>query len=148
METLVHDKTKIRGTFAENCSKAFVLGNAFENYCSWIMWMKDTRSTKILATVFQKHKYITNPDITPKDWVISATGKLADSLKGRMPPHLRETTINKLDRIGTILKHERPQRFIPTRPGYLPIRLHPPTKPTLLTSKSELLPQLHHWQPP
>ena len=45
------------------------------------MWMKDTRATRILATVFHMHKYITNPDITPKDQVIAAAVKLADELK-------------------------------------------------------------------
>ena len=45
IETLVHNKPKRRGTFAEHCSKSFVLGNAFEHYCSWIIWMKDTRAT-------------------------------------------------------------------------------------------------------
>ena len=29
METLVHDKPKKRRTFAENCSKGFVLGTSF-----------------------------------------------------------------------------------------------------------------------
>ena len=31
IETLVHDKPKIRGTFAEHCSKGFVLGTEFEH---------------------------------------------------------------------------------------------------------------------
>ena len=33
-EMLVHDKPKMRGEFADHCSKGFVLGTAFENYCS------------------------------------------------------------------------------------------------------------------
>ena len=107
MKTIVNDKKKIRGNFAENFSKGLVIGTAFEHYRSWIMWMKETRATQILATVFHKHKYITNPDITPEDRVISEDGKLADSLKGSMPPHLSETTIDQLDHIGTILKHKR-----------------------------------------
>ena len=32
METLLHDKPKRRGTFAENCRKGFVLGTAFDHY--------------------------------------------------------------------------------------------------------------------
>ena len=96
METLVHDKPKRRGTFAEHCSKGFVLGTAFEHYHSWIMWTKDTRATRISATVFHNHKYITNPDITPKDRVIAATGKLADAIKCRISPHLRKTILEQL----------------------------------------------------
>ena len=32
METLVHEKPKRRGTFAEHCRKGFVLGTAFEHF--------------------------------------------------------------------------------------------------------------------
>ena len=70
METLVHDKPKRRGIFAEHYIKGLVLGKVFEHYRSCIMWVKDTRATRILATVFQKHNYITYQYITPKDQVI------------------------------------------------------------------------------
>ena len=153
METLVHNKPKIRGTFAEHCSNGFVLGTAFEHYCSWIMWMKDTRATQILATVFHKHKYITNPDIKPEYRVIAAAGKLIDALKGRMPPHLSETTLDQLEHIGTILKDEQTQTVKPnpprippnlplpphqTYPAYIPVRLAPTPAPlaTYLTSST------------
>ena len=84
IETLVHDKPKRRIQFADNCSKGYFLGAAFEHYRSWIMWMKDTMETKIPATVFHKHEYITNPGVTPEYQVIAAAGKLADNLKGHM----------------------------------------------------------------
>ena len=87
------------------------------------MWMKYNRSMKILATVFHTHKYITNPDITPEDQVITASGKLAEELKGCMPPHLSETTLEQLERIRTILKkgwtqtvQKHPPRNPPTPP--------------------------------
>ena len=35
METLVHDKPRRRKTFAEHCSKGYVLGMPFEHYCAW-----------------------------------------------------------------------------------------------------------------
>ena len=66
--------------------------------------MKDNRATRILGTVFHKHKYINNPGITPEDRVITTAGKLADDIKGCMPTHLSKTTLEKLERIGTILK--------------------------------------------
>ena len=34
METLLNNKPKRRGTFVEQCNKGFVLGTAFEHYCS------------------------------------------------------------------------------------------------------------------
>ena len=75
MEALVHNRPNRRGNFAELCSKGYVLGTAFEHFQSQIMWMKYTRDTRISATVFHKHKYITNAGITPEDQVISAGGK-------------------------------------------------------------------------
>ena len=68
------------------------------------MCMKDNRDTRILATVFHKHKYITNPDVTTEDCVIASESKLEYELKGRMPPHLSKSTLDKLERIGTTLK--------------------------------------------
>ena len=65
LETLVHDKPKRRGIFAEHCSKGYILGTAFEHYRAWTMWIKDKRATIISATVSHKHKYITNPSVTP-----------------------------------------------------------------------------------
>ena len=105
METLVNNNPEIRGAFSEHCIKGLVIGTAFENYGPWIMWMKDTRATGTSATVFHNHKYITNPYITPEGRVISAAGKLEDTLKGRISPHLSETKLKQLERIRTILKH-------------------------------------------
>ena len=33
METIMRNNPKRRGTFADHCSKGFVLGTAFEHYC-------------------------------------------------------------------------------------------------------------------
>ena len=65
METLVHDKPRLRKTFAEHCSKVHVLVTSFEHYRAWIMWMKEMKTTRISGIVFHKHKYITNPDVAP-----------------------------------------------------------------------------------
>ena len=125
METLVYDNPKIRRTFAEHCSKGFVLVTAFENYRSWIMWMENNRATRISATVFHKHKYITNPDITTEDRVIAVAGKLVDTLKGCMSPHLSEKTSNNWSASGPSSRMSRPRQFSPTCPGHPPILLHP-----------------------
>jgi hypothetical protein len=41
-----------------------------------------TRATRISVTVFFKHKYITNPQVTPKTLVIKAPSDLTSALKG------------------------------------------------------------------
>ena len=77
METLVHGKPRRRKTFAEHCTKVHVLGTSFEHYRTWIMWMKETKITRISGTVFHKYKYITNPDVTPEDRVIIAMDRMS-----------------------------------------------------------------------
>ena len=66
--------------------------------------MKDTRVTIILAKLFHRHKYITNPGVIPEDRVIATAGKLVVDLKGRMENHLSKTALEKMDQLGTILK--------------------------------------------
>ena len=104
METLVHDNPKRRGNFAENFSKWYVLGTASEHYRSWKMWMKDTRATRILATVFHKHKYITKTGVTPEDHIISTAHKLTAELKGRTDNQLIQKSLQQLEWLGTIIK--------------------------------------------
>ena len=104
METIVHDKPKRRLKFTEHCNKGSALGTVFEHWRSWFMSMKDTKFIRISTTVFHKHKCITNPDVTPKYYVIAEAGKFAYDVKGFMPPHLRESTLNQLKHILTILK--------------------------------------------
>ena len=104
METLVHGKPRRRKTFAEHCSKGYVLGTSFEYYRAWIMWMKETKATRISGTVFQKHKYITNPDMKPEDRVISAMDNLSQELREMPPEHLSKTTLGQLTTLVNIIK--------------------------------------------
>eukprot|EP00804_Cyclotella_cryptica_P028368 CCRYP_016432-RA/>CCRYP_016432-RA protein AED:0.27 eAED:0.27 QI:0/0/0/1/1/1/2/0/586 len=64
MEALVYDKPNRCKTYAQHCSKG------------WI-WSTATRTTRIGATVFFKHKYLTNPSISPTDALIAAAANLA-----------------------------------------------------------------------
>ena len=104
MVMLAHDNLKRRSIFAEHCSKGYVLGTDFLHYRAWTIWMKDTRATRISATTFHKHKYITNPSVTPEDRVMATAVKLAADLKGHMATHLSETDLQKLEKLGTIIK--------------------------------------------
>ena len=85
MESLVHNKPQRRRTFAEHCKKGFVLGTSFEHYRGWKMWMINTRTVIISNTLFHKHKYISNPNVTPDDAVISAAQNHATALRSNMP---------------------------------------------------------------
>eukprot|EP00804_Cyclotella_cryptica_P003874 CCRYP_015759-RA/>CCRYP_015759-RA protein AED:0.31 eAED:0.31 QI:0/0/0/1/0/0/3/0/812 len=66
MEALVHDKPHRRKTSPNTAQE---------------IWSPTTRSTRIAATVFFKHKYLTNPSVTPTDALIAAAANLAHIIK-------------------------------------------------------------------
>ena len=101
------------------------------------MWMKDTRATRISATVFHKHKDITNPSVTPEYHIMTTSGKLVDELKVRMATHLRKTSLHQLEQLGTILKQGWSHPENPARPPPIPNK-HPSTFPSSgLTENSQ-----------
>ena len=120
METLVQNKPRRRKTFAENFSKVHVLRTSFEHYRSWIMWMKETKTTRISGTVFHKNKYITNPDVTPEDRVISEMYRMSQELKENPPEHLSDTTLEQLMTLGDILKQKNKYECGLPAPHHLP----------------------------
>jgi len=65
MEALVHGNPHKRRTYAEHCTKAFVLVTSTEHYRCWKIWTPTTRTTHISGAAFFKHKYLTNPSIMP-----------------------------------------------------------------------------------
>ena len=102
MESLFHDKPQRQWKFAEHYKKGFVLGMSFEHYRGWKMWMINTLTTRISNTVFQKHKYISNPTVTPGDAFIAASQHLAAALKSKMPQYLQESPFSELSRLSKI----------------------------------------------
>eukprot|EP00804_Cyclotella_cryptica_P026876 CCRYP_017593-RA/>CCRYP_017593-RA protein AED:0.20 eAED:0.21 QI:0/0/0/1/1/1/3/0/940 len=81
MEALVHDKPHRCKTYAQHCSKGWVIGTSTEHYRCWKIWLPTTSSTRIAATVFFKHKYLTNPSMTPADALITAAANLTHVIK-------------------------------------------------------------------
>ena len=79
------------------------MGTCFKNYHVWNIWMKASRATRISATIFHKHKYISNPTVTPADAVITDMENLTATLKNKIPHHLQLSPLNELTRLSTIL---------------------------------------------
>eukprot|EP00804_Cyclotella_cryptica_P000693 CCRYP_014696-RA/>CCRYP_014696-RA protein AED:0.40 eAED:0.26 QI:0/0/0/1/0/0/3/0/506 len=77
MEAPVHDKPNRHKTYAQHCSKGWVIGTSTEHYSCWMIWSTTTHTTCIAATVFFKHKYLTNPSISPTNALITAAANLA-----------------------------------------------------------------------
>jgi len=84
-----------------------------EHYRCHKIYVKKTRSERISDTVFFKHKYITQPTVTPVDTIVKALDDLTHTLKGRRNVKGEEQmgaleTINEL--LNNIPKQLEPER--------------------------------------
>jgi hypothetical protein len=102
MEALVQDKLHKHHTYAEHCKKAFVLDTSTKHYRCWKFWSTATQATQISGAVFFKHKYLTNPSVTPEDLVIAAAENLTQALKTSIPQPLQVSTIQVLKDLSEV----------------------------------------------
>ena len=75
-----------------------------EHYRCHKIYVKKTRSERISDTVFFKHKYITQPTVTPADTIVKALDKLMHALKGRRNVK-GEVHMDALEKIDEILNN-------------------------------------------
>ena len=54
---------------------------------------------RVSDTVFFKHKYLTQPTVTPKDAIMMAAKQLAKALAGNLPATIGETELQELERL-------------------------------------------------
>jgi hypothetical protein len=90
--------------------------------------MKDTHGTSTLGAVWFKHKYLTNPSVTPEDQIISAIGGLAKTLRTNILPQLHDNTVDKLQKLKDILQPRLDGKIKstpPQTPAQVP-RVHTP----------------------
>ncbi len=78
----MHESRDNRGTWAEQSIDGWYLGTSQEYYWCHIIHVKKMRRKRISDTVFFKHKYITQPTLTPVDTVVKAINNLTSALKG------------------------------------------------------------------
>jgi hypothetical protein len=77
-----HIKPSRRKTFGEHSEDGFYLKTSEEHYRTHIIFVKKTRAKRLADTVFFKHKYITQPTITPADAIVNAFNKLRQTIQG------------------------------------------------------------------
>ena len=88
-----HIKPGRRTTFGEHSGYGFYLKTSEEHYRTHVIFAKKTRAKRLANTVFFKHKYITQPTITPADAIVNAyvgtqTHKLPIPVRGSTVPVL------------------------------------------------------------
>ena len=98
--------------------------------------MINIRETRVLATVSNKYKYLSNPTATPSDVIIAAAGNLITAIKGHLPHRLQESHYSELTRLITIFTdaEANPQIEIPPH-------LHYPNLTTKNTKDNKFLTQ-------
>jgi hypothetical protein len=70
-----HIKPSRRKTFGEHSGDGFY-------FRTHAVFCKKTREKRLADTVFFKHKYITQPTVTPVDAIVNAFTKLRDAIQG------------------------------------------------------------------
>ena len=104
MEAMIHNKPNKRRTFTQHCSKGYVLGKTTEHYRCCNIWNTSTKALCVSGTLFFKHKYITNPSVTPEDSVISAANRMTYVVKMHHLRNMCEDDIQALHRLEQIFK--------------------------------------------
>ena len=64
------------------------------------VWIKKTRAERVTDTVFFKHKYMTNPKVSPEDKVVAAVKILTQAMKGNLTGESEE--IEALEKVAEI----------------------------------------------
>jgi hypothetical protein len=85
---LAHVKPKDRQTWDVHGDVRFSIGTATEHHRCFHVYIVKTQATRISDSVFFKHQYITNPQLTPETLVLKAAAELTSALKGTV---LRKT---------------------------------------------------------
>ena len=86
----IHEMSRQRGTWAAHTKTGYCLGPAWEHYRCHIVWVQDTRLTRIGQTVFFRHKYLTKPQVTEADALLRASDQMCSALL-KTNPNSNET---------------------------------------------------------
>jgi hypothetical protein len=88
---MAHVKPKNRRTWDVHGEVGYSIGTSMEHHRCFNVYVK-SRATRISDSVFFKHQYITNPQITPETLVMKAAAELTSALKGTVSQDAAEMT--------------------------------------------------------
>jgi hypothetical protein len=99
---MAHVKPKNRQFLDIQADTGFKIGMAMEHHQCFHIYIKKTRATRISDTVFFKHQYIINPQVTPKTIIKKAAWDLTSALNG-MVSHNGKTaeSLQKFSKVFT-----------------------------------------------
>ena len=76
---------KQRRTWDTHTKTGYYLGPAWEHYRYHRVLVNDTRAERVGQTVFFRHKYITQPQITESDALLRASDEICNALTKAAP---------------------------------------------------------------
>ena len=79
-----HKKADKRRTWDPQSCYGWNVGTAMDHHRCFTVWIKKTRAERFTDTVFLKHKYLTNPKLTPEDKVVASAQILTQEIKGKV----------------------------------------------------------------
>jgi hypothetical protein len=123
----MHESSEQQGTWAANTIDGWYLQTSPEHYRCYQIYVKKTKSERISDTVFIKHRYLTQPTVTPADTIIKALGDLSQALKGRRKMKGIEQ-IEALTKIDKLINNNPTTNKIPTRKVTFDEATKPPQK--------------------
>jgi hypothetical protein len=77
-----HVKPKNKHIWDVHSDAGFNIRTAMEHHRCFTIYIVKTRATRVSDTVFFKHQYITNPQVSPEALVIKAAQDLTNAIKG------------------------------------------------------------------
>ena len=83
-------------------SKEWFLSSSTGHYQCWCLWVKKTQATSISGMVFFKHKYISNPTVSPEYTILAVAQDMPSALRRNMPTQLGEDTLTALKKLHDI----------------------------------------------
>ncbi len=60
------------------------------------------QATRVSGAAFFKHKYLTNPSVTPKDQIIAASAHLTNAIQGTITANMPTSTLKSLGNLQSI----------------------------------------------
>jgi hypothetical protein len=134
MEALVHDKPNQCKTYAQHCSKGWVISTSTEHYRCWKVWSIATHTTCIAATVFFKHEYLTNPSVSPADALIAAAANLAHVIQqNAKAQHVGSKNMQDLQRLQQFFHEAATPQLTTPAPAHLTSNRTPPPRVPIAT---------------
>ena len=79
----VYESKEKRNSWAANSTEGWYLQTSHEHYRCHVVYVKKTRSERVMDTVHFKHKNITQPTVTPEDTIVKALNDLTQALEER-----------------------------------------------------------------